>query len=101
MNIKDALHCRNSFQSYSNQPIGYYKESSAWRLPDPKEQNEEQELGGNWLKVCYLLYIMHSQSIFLIFLITFLNSDIDLLDLTKLGNLFQIKDPRKCTELVP
>ena len=35
------------------------------------------------------------------FFITFLNSDIDLLDLTKLGNLFQIMDPRKCTELVP
>ena len=30
----------------------------------------------------------------------FLNSDIDLLDLIKLGNLFKIKDPRKCTELV-
>ena len=27
--------------------------------------------------------------------------DTDLLDLTKLGNLFQIKDPRKFTELVP
>ena len=27
--------------------------------------------------------------------------DIDLLDLTKLGNPFQINDPRKCTELVP
>ena len=36
-----------------------------------------------------------------IFLIKFLNSDIDLLDLTKLSNLFQIKDPRKCTELEP
>ena len=44
---------------------------------------------------------MHPQSMFPIFLIAFLNSDIDLLDLTKLGNLFQIKDPRKCTELVP
>ena len=41
----------------------------------------------------------HSQY-FQFFLITFLNSDVDLLDLTKLGNLFQIKDPRKCTELV-
>ena len=35
------------------------------------------------------------------FLITFLNSDIDVIDWTKLGNLFQIRDPRKCTELVP
>ena len=51
--------------------------------------------------VCYFLYIIHPQSIFSIFLIIFLNSDIDLLDLTKLVNLFQIKDPRKCTELVP
>ena len=34
------------------------------------------------------------------FLITFLSSDIDLLDLTKLGNLLEIKDTRKCTELV-
>ena len=33
---------------------------------------------------------------FPILLIIFLNSDIDLLDLTKLGNLFQIKDPRNC-----
>ena len=36
-----------------------------------------------------------------IFLIIFLNSDIDLLDLTILGNLFQIKDTRKCTESLP
>ena len=50
--------------------------------------------------MCYLLHIMHPQSIFPIFLITFLNSDIDLLDLTILGNPFLIKDPRKCTELV-
>ena len=28
-------------------------------------------------------------------------SDSDLLYLTKLGNPFQIKDPKKCTELVP
>ena len=41
------------------------------------------------------------KSIFPIFLIIFLNSDIDLLNLTKLGNLFQIKFPRKSTELVP
>ena len=66
-----------------------------------KITKEGQELRGNWLKVCYLQHIIHPQSIFPIFLITFLNSDIDLLDLTKLGNLFQIKDPRKCTELVP
>ena len=38
---------------------------------------------------------------FPIFLVTFLNSDTDLLDLTKLVNFLQIKDPRKCTELVP
>ena len=37
---------------------------------------------------------------FSICLIKFLNSDIDLLDLNKLGNLFQIKDPRKCIQLV-
>ena len=41
------------------------------------------------------------KSIFPIFLIIFLNSDIDMLNLTKLGNLFQIKFPRKLTELVP
>ena len=71
-------------------------------VPDPKERHkEEQELHGNWLKMCYLLHIMHPQSIFPIFLITFLNSDIDLLHLTILGNPFQIKDPRKSTELVP
>ena len=64
-------------------------------------KNIEQGLCGNWLKVCYRLHIIHPQSIFPIFLITFLNSDIDLLDLTRLGNLFQIKDPRKCTALVP
>ena len=30
----------------------------------------------------------------------FLNSDIDQLYLTKLGDLFQIKDPQKCADLV-
>ena len=65
-----------------------------------KECKEEQGLCGNWLKVCYLLHIIHPQSIFPIFLITFLNSDIDLL-VNMLGNLFQINDPRKCIELVP
>ena len=34
------------------------------------------------------------------FLIIFLNSYIDLLDLTELSNLFQIKEPRRCEELV-
>ena len=68
---------------------------------DPKEHIEKRELRGNWLKVCCFLDIIHSHSIFPIFLITFLNSESDLLDLTKLGNLFQIKDPRKCTEFVP
>ena len=92
VNIQDAPHCWHSYWSYSNQPIGYYKESSAWWLPDPKEHKEEQELRGNWLKVCYLLHIIHPQSIFPIFFITFLNSHIDLLDLTKLGSLFQIKE---------
>ena len=101
VNIHDARHYQHSCRSYSNQPIKYYKESSDWWLHDPKEHKEEQELRENWLKVCYLLHIIHPQSMFPIFLITFLNSDTDLLDLTKLGNLFQIKDPRKCAELVP
>ena len=100
-NIQDAPDCRHSYLSYSNQPIGFYKQLSVWWLPEPKEHKEEHELRGNWFKVCYLLHIMHLQSIFPIFLITFLNSDIDLLVLTKLGNPFQIKDLRKCTELVP
>ena len=51
-------------------------------------------------KLRYLLHNIHPQSIFLIFLIIFLNSDINLLDLTKSGNLFQIKDQRKCKEFV-
>ena len=51
---------------------------------------------------CATFYVSCTRSqYFRFFFITFLNSDIDLLDLTKLGNLFQIKDPRKCTELVP
>ena len=95
VNTQDAPYSRHSNRSYRNQSIGYYKESSDSWLNDPKEHKEEQELRGNWLKVCYLLHIIHPQPIFPIFLITFLNSDIDLLDLTKLGNLFQIKDPRK------
>ena len=53
-------------------------ESSDWWLHDPKEQKQERKLRGNWLKVCYLLHI-HPQSIFPIFLITFLDSVIDLL----------------------
>ena len=57
------------------------------------KNTEEQELRRNRLKLRYVLHIIRPQSIFPIFLITFLNSDIDLLDLTKLGNLFQIKDP--------
>ena len=55
----------------------------------------------SYVEIGYLLHVMRPQSIFPIFLIIFLNSDIDLLDITKLGKLFQIKDPRKCTELVP
>ena len=51
--------------------------------------------------VYYLVHIIDTQLIFPIFLIIFLNSDIEVLDLTKLGNLFQIKDPRKFTDLVP
>ena len=77
----------------------YRKEPSDWCLYESKEHKEEQD--SNWLKTCYLLHIIHPQSILWIFLITFFNSDTDLLDLTKLGNLFQIKDPRKFTELVP
>ena len=91
VNVQDTPHCRHSYRSYSNKPIEYYKESSDWWLHDPKEHKE----------VCYLLHVIHPQSIFPIFLIKFLNSDIDLLDLTKLGNLFQVKDPKKYTELVP
>ena len=79
----------------SKQPSWHYNNSSDWWLHDPKEHKEEHELRRNWPKLCYLLHIIHLQSIFQIFLITFLNSDIDLLDLTKLGTLFQIKDPRK------
>ena len=68
---------------------------------DPKEHKEKQDLRGNWLKVCYLLHIIQPQSIFPIFLIIFLNSDIGQLDLTKLVNLFQIKNQGKYSELVP
>ena len=75
--------------------------SSGLWLHDPKEHKEETELRGNLLKVCHLLHIIHPQSIIPIFLITFLNSAIDLLDLTKLGNLFMDQGPRKSTELVP
>ena len=101
VNIQDAPHSWNSYRSYSNQPIGYYRDSSDWWPHDPKEHKEEQELRENWVKLRYLIHIIHPQSIFPIFLIIPLNSDIDLLDLTKLGNLFQIKDPIKCTEFVP
>ena len=73
----------------------YYKESSDRWLHDRKEHKEEQEFHENWFKVCYLLHIINSQSIFPIFLITFLSLDIDLLDLTKLGNLFQIEEHKK------
>ena len=67
VNIHDTRHYQHSCRSYSNQPIKYYKESSDWWLHDPKEHKEEQELRENWLKVCYLLHIIHPQSIFLIF----------------------------------
>ena len=96
--ISKILHI---LRSRSNQPIGYKKESSDWCLHDPKEHKEERDFRGNWLKACYLLHIIHPQSIFPILLIIFINSDIDLLDLTKLGNLLKIKDPQKRTELVP
>ena len=158
VNIQDATQCRQSFQSYSNQSTGYYKESSGWWLPDHKEHKEEQELRRNWLRVwthkvihpesiskmlhsvgnlsnhiatsqldttksqvagdyliikntkknknyveigseCATFYISCTRSQYFWFF--FLNSDTDLLDLTILGNPFQIKDPRKCTELVP
>ena len=100
VNIQNAPYSWHSKRSYRNQPNGYYKESSDWWLHDLKHK-EEQELHGNMLKVGYLLHIIHPQSIFATFLITFVNSDTDLLDLTKLDSLFQSKDPRKCTELVP
>ena len=48
-----------------------------------EEHKEGEELRANWLKVRYLLHIIHPQLIFPIFLIKFLNSDTDLLDLTK------------------
>ena len=49
-----------------------------------QKNTKKNDLRGNCLIVCYLLHIIHLQSIFLIFLIIFLNSDIDLLDLTKI-----------------
>ena len=79
------------YRSYRNHSIEYYKELSDCWLPDPKEHKEEQELRGNLLKVCYLLCIIHPQSIFPIFFITFLNSDIDLKDLTKLGHCSKLR----------
>ena len=69
--------------------------------------NKNTKKNKNYLEIgskCATFYVSNiyvSQSIFPIFLITLLNSDIGLLHLTKLGNLFQINDPRKCTELVP
>ena len=58
-----------------------------------KNTKKEPDLRGNWLKVCYLLHIIHPKSILLIFLIIFLNLDNHLPSLTKLDNLFQIKVP--------
>ena len=98
--FSDVPHSRHSYRSYSNQSIGYNKQPSGWCLNGPKEHKEKLDLCENWLKVCYLLDIIHSQSILPIFLIIFLNSDIDLLDLIKLSNLFQIRDPQKCLKLV-
>ena len=46
-------------------------------LKNTKKNKNYVEIGSNCL-----LHIMQPQSIFLIFLITFLNSDIDLVDLT-------------------
>ena len=66
-------------------------------LKNTKKNKYYVEIGS----VCYLLHIIHPQPIFPIILITFLNSDIGLLDLTKSGNLFQTKDLRIFTELVP
>ena len=62
-------------------------------LKNTKQNDNYVEIGSK----CATFYIL----MFLIFLITFVNSDIGLLDLTKLSNLFQIKDPRKWAELVP
>ena len=67
-------------------------------LKNTKKNKNYLEIGSK----CATFYISCTRSqYFRFFLITFLNSDIDLLDLTILGNPFQIKDPRKCTELVP
>ena len=62
-------------------------------LKNTKKNKNNVEIGSK----CATFYVSctYSQSIFPIFFITFLNSDIDLLDLIKLGNPFQIKDPRK------
>ena len=83
VNIQDAPHSRHSYRSCSHQSIGYNKESSDRCLNDPKEHKEKRDLRENWLRLCYLLDIVHPQSVFPIFLIIHLNSDIDLLDLTK------------------
>ena len=61
-NILDAPHSGHSVKSHSNQSIGYHKESIDWCLYDPKEHREARDLRGNWLKVCYFLHIIHSQS---------------------------------------
>ena len=67
-------------------------------LKNTKKNKNYIEIGSK----CATFYISCTRSQYLrFFLIAFLNSDIDLVDLTKLGNLFQIKDPRKCAELVP
>ena len=86
VNVQDVPHSRYPNRSYRSLLIGSYKESSDWWIHDPKEHKEEQELRGNWLEVYYLLRIIHPHSLFSIFLVTFLSSDIDLLDLTKFGN---------------
>ena len=49
----------------------------------------------------HVWHIKQPQSISLKLFMLLLNSQTDLLDCMQLGTLFQIRDPRKCTESVP
>ena len=61
-------------------------------LKNTKKNKNYVEIGSK----CATFYVSCTYSQYFRFcLIKFLNSDIDLLDLIKLGNPFQIKDPRK------
>ena len=44
VNIQGAPNSRHSYGSYSNQPIGYYKDSSDWWLNHPKKHKEGWEI---------------------------------------------------------